>query len=865
MNRKMKKIVLYLMLLGIFTSCKHEKKTIDKKEAKVDLTQNNWQFKSAADQHWLPATVPGTVHTDLLDNGIIHDPFFRLNEKKLQWIDKIDWEYRTEFLLDDTLNENELSELTFEGLDTYAEVFLNDKLILQTDNMFRTYKVDVTNSVLSGINELRINFLSPINKGLELLANNQYQLPATNDQSENGEMADKKVSPFVRKAPYHFGWDWGPRLVTSGIWKPIYLTIWNKARIKELFVNQLDIKANVAEIQIHTVIEAAKYLSLSYKIIDVANNQLLASDNLDLEPGNNHIKTSIAINNPKLWWPNGHGEQNLYKFKVELYNGNDLLATKTVKTGLRSIKVVREPDAKGKSFYFEVNGLPVFAKGANYIPNDNFVTRVSNQKYMHILQSAVDANMNMIRVWGGGIYEYDRFYELCDSLGLMVWQDFMFACSMYPGNDDFIESVRLEAIDNVKRLRNHPSIALWCGNNEIETAWGEYDENWGWGWKQLYTAYQRKQIWHAYDTLFYSVLPQVVKEFHTESFYWPSSPAADFRELAGYENTSGDMHYWGVWHGKEKFERFNEVIPRFMSEYGFQSFPDFTSVKKYTIEEDWNIESDVMVSHQRSGIGNLRIKEYMGWDYRIPTNFEHFLYVGQVLQAEGMKTGIEAHRRNKPYCMGTLYWQLNDCWPVASWSSIDYYGKWKAMHYFVKDAYKPYAISMLTHNKKLEVWLISDKRIACEATLELTLLNFNGKELYKKSMEVNLSADTSFRIHQILLEKLMQYGQANNQVLLAELRQGNEVLASNRFYFVKPKNLALQKVKPQMVFSNGKLEISSNVLIKNVYLFTDDEAVFGNNYFDVLPGKNYIVDVKPNTNTAFDVNRVKFLSLVDTY
>ncbi|HRZ22178.1 MAG TPA: glycoside hydrolase family 2 protein, partial [Bacteroidales bacterium] len=604
----------------------------------------------------MPATVPGTVHTDLLVNKAIEDPFYRLNERQLQWIDKKDWEYRTAFVMDRTTLARENIDLVFQGLDTYAEVFLNEKQVLQADNMFRTWRISGKDYLKEGTNSLRIRFLSPVNEGLKKLQANGYPLPASNDQSETGGLGDQRVSPFVRKAPYHFGWDWGPRLVTSGIWRPICLEAWDEGRISDLNVRAIKIDPDHADLEVQFSVVSGKGTRLNARIY--ADSMLIHEEALNPMPGENPVRIPVSIQQPELWWPNGMGNQKIYRIRVIVGKGNEMADEAEITTGLRTLRLVQEPDpdGSGKSFYFEVNGVPVFAKGANYIPNDVFLTRVTPDRYEYIVRSAAEARMNMLRVWGGGIYENDLFYDLCDRYGIMIWQDFMFACSMYPGDDAFLESVRLEATDNVKRLRNHPCIVLWCGNNEIETAWAEWDENRGWGWKQQYNHEQRSAIWKAYDTLFHRMLPAIVAEYDPAVPYWHSSPSAGFGQLAGYDTRSGDMHYWGVWHGLHPFSDFRTYRARFMSEYGFQSFPEFSSVKRYTLPEDYDIESEVMMSHQRSGIGNLRIRQYMEPDYKVPKDFEQFLYVGQLLQAEAIKMAIECHRSDMPYCMGTLYW-----------------------------------------------------------------------------------------------------------------------------------------------------------------------------------------------------------------
>jgi len=821
-----------------------------------------WEFSQAGKDDWLPATVPGTVHTDLLANKIIEDPYYRLNEKKLQWIDKIDWEYRTIFVVDDQVLLRDRSELIFEGLDTYAKVYLNGDLLFQADNMFRTWNIDVTKKIRKGENQLSVLLESPTRKGLEELKTFGFQLAADNDQSEAGEMGNDRVSPYVRKAPYHFGWDWGPRLVTSGIWRPVTLRAWSKAHIVSVHILTDSLNKDKAELTANIEIEAVE--KGRFEINIGGDSSPGAGVPFNLKPGINQVSVPFIINHPLLWQPNGWGNQKIYSIQVDLNHNDENLDSREITSGLRTVKLIQQPDpdGKGRSFYFEVNGNPVFAKGANYIPEDIFLDRVSPEKYEFIVKSAAEANMNMLRVWGGGIYENDIFYGLCDQYGIMVWQDFMFACAMYPGNDSFLENVRLEALDNVKRLRNHPSIVLWCGNNEIETAWSEYEESRGWGWKQRYNADQRKVIWKAYDTLFHHILPGVIEKEDPGRSYWHSSPSAGMGQLASYESTAGDMHYWGVWHGLHPFTDFRKYHARFMSEYGFQSFPEFNSVRKYTVPEDLRIESEVMMSHQRSGIGNLRILQYMEEDYIIPGDFEQFLYVGQLLQAEAIKIAIESHRSDKPYCMGSLYWQINDCWPVASWSGIDYYGRWKALHYFVREAFKPVVLVSVEEDDKMKLKIVSDNVETRNLKLEMRLVDFAGKVEWQYNQETGLkSKEIIFPVKEIL-------GNADPAavVLVSELKNGDEILDSDLHYFVKPRDLKLTDpvIKTEIIEKGDIIEVSltSQNLAKNVFLYADGlEGQFSDNYFDLLPGKTISVTF-PKTETIIkQVNLFKILHL----
>jgi beta-mannosidase len=836
----MKKIFLISVLLisGMLSSAQIEK---------VCRSLNaNWQFRQIATTEWMPASVPGTVHTDLITAGKIEDPYYRLNERKVQWIDKVNWEYKTSF----SVNAGELKRqnirLVFEGLDTWADVYLNGQLLLKADNMFVTWKVDARQYLKSGENELRVIFTSPVMKGMEKQEAFGFPLPASNDQSETGGMGTNQVSIFTRKAGYHFGWDWGPRLVTSGIWKPVYLESWDNARIADLHLIQQKINAKAADITAEIELETS--VAGDYSVNLLADGKQIATANIKSVAGVSKQKIDLSISSPKIWWPNGLGEQPLYKISAELSASGKVIDGKSTTIGLRTVKLVKKPDAKGdgESFYFEVNGRPVFAKGANYIPNDVFLTRVKPETYEFIVKSAADANMNMLRVWGGGVYESDLFYDFCDKYGIMVWQDFMFACSMYPGDDDFLNGIRQEAEDNVKRLRNHACISLWCGNNEIEVAWAQGYEDRGWGWKQVYNPEQREIIWKAYDTIFHHILPAVVTANTDKQPYWHSSPSAGMGKLAGYESNSGDMHYWGVWHGQNPFSDFRKYKARFMSEYGFQSFPEFNSVKKYTLPSDWNIESEVMASHQRSGIGNLRIKQYMEQDYQIPADFEQLLYVGQLLQADAIKMALKTHRSDMPYCMGSLYWQINDCWPVASWSGIDYYGKWKALHYFAKEACKNQIINVVIENGKLLIYGVSDLAQKTDAVIRLNLADFSGFSLWNRPVKVTLPANNSALVYSLDLKEIPLNYREKEVFLTATLVTGTKELDQEFVYFAAPKDLKLPEpgIKTRISDKGDHfvIEISSEKLCKNLMLISDNtEVQFSDNFLDMQPGETRLV------------------------
>ncbi len=858
MNHLFKFSLLFIFLLY---NCSNENND------SIEISEN-WTFKNNIDSVWLEASVPGDVHTDLLKNGLIEDPFYRLNEHDLQWIDKTDWEYKTEFdLSQKDLNSHSLA-LEFQGIDTYSSIYLNDSLIGTTDNMFIGKTVDIKNFAKLGKNKLYIKLFSPINKGVKLHDSLGYDISSFNgnDLAEIGKVeGNKRVSVFTRKAPYHFGWDWGPRLVTSGIWQPINIKTWNYFNIEDLYIRQISLDESaslVAEIELESYLEIDEMISEIY-----VDNQKVSTDLIYINKGANKIEIPFTIKDYELWWPNGMGNQNMYDVKVKLQSNNNFV-TSSKRVGLREINLVTSQDSVGNNFYFEVNKKPVFMKGVNYIPQDIFLNRVSDDKYEELLESAVDANMNMIRVWGGGIYENEIFYNLCDEKGLLVWQDFMFACAMYPGDEDFLKSVEQEAKYNVKRLRGHPSIALWCGNNEVRSAWKN------WGWEKDVMENQSPEIASviskAYDDVFHKILPEVVNNLDTSTAYWPSSPGSTFS--GGTESyTSGDAHYWGVWWGKEDFESYNQKVPRFMSEFGFQSFPEFSSVDKYTNESDYSIYSEVMKSHQRSSIGNSTIEDYMLRHYNKPKSFKGYLYVSQILQAYGMSIGMESHRRNKGYSMGSLYWQLNDCWPVASWSSIDYFGKWKALHYSTKKAFQPVLINFLKTDSEIELHIISDLLESKEVDLNLKVLSFSGEVLYELNKSYLLQQNSTMKAESLSIDWLNKNFDPNSSLLVASLFSEEIEISNNNYYLSEFKDIKLTKplieYEIDELINTFEVSLKSKNLVKNVFVDIASSQNFSDNYFDMIPGKEYKISInKEESLTLDDIKRkINFLSLFDTY
>lgn len=829
---------------------------------------SGWKFKQWRLNNWYPATVPGVIHTDLMANGIIEDPFYRLNERGVQWVDKEDWMYETYFdLSEDVLNKENI-RLHFMGLDTYADVYLNGEKILVADNMFREWKIDIKGKVKAKENKLEVLLISPIKMDMPKYDSYPYRYQTGPDQSQQGGLFDKTLSPFARKAGYHYGWDWGPRLVTSGIWRPVYIEAWDKFRIENVFIRQKDINKQKAILSVETEILANNDIdNAKITVTNLNSGTVYGTTTSSLKKGENKIVVDFTINNPELWWSNGLGEAHLYDFKTEVTDGSEIKDSKTIKTGLRSIKVVTDPDKDGSPLYFELNGVPVFAKGANLVPCDNFLPRITREKYEKTVLDAVDANMNMLRVWGGGIYEDDCFYEFCDKYGILVWQDFMFACSLYPSEGQYLESVKYEAIDNIKRLRNHPSIAVWCGNNEAYYFW------YNWNLKKNYADQNpeyAKVIWRQYTDLFHKLLPEMVEQYHPESFYRPSSPYGYPGE--GDSPTHGDRHYWGVWHGRKPITDYNVERSRFFSEYGFQSFPEFESVKIYAPKkEDWTISSEVMMDHQRAGTyANNLIEEYLLNEYQKPKDFESFLYMNQVLQGDAIKIAMEAHRREMPFCMGTLFWQHNDCWPVASWSSRDYYGRWKAQHYFTREAYKDVLVSPIAKHDKLNIYIVSDRLAKSKGILNLQVLKLDGTVVYSKKTNVAIPVNTSTNVFSVSTDDLLKGTPKEDIVIHVELTDNKGVKYTNNYFLLPQKNINFPKAnigrKIEKVDGGYEVTLTTDNFARAVFMSIEGiDNFFENNYFDILPGQTSEVKVNISLSQSDFEKQLKIVSLRDGY
>ena len=819
MQLKMKSSLVIIGLL-VFMACqpKHD----------VPVTINlhsNWSFKTVTDSIWHAATVPGSVHSDLIDNNLIEHPFIGDNEELLQWISETDWEYKTQFnLSEETLLKKHIV-LNFEGLDTYATVFLNDSLILNTNNAFSTFKVDVKKA-LKEENNIRILFENTQKYETQEKAKLPYLLP-------EGDRV------FTRKAQFQYGWDWAPKLNTFGIWKPITLTAWNNFKIQDVYINQVELNDTLSKciVDLKTDSNINEDLKFEIYVNDTLNTTYSNKDKSEI---------TFQIKNPKRWWPHNLGTPYLYTIKVIVKDKKRILDSVSVKKGLRTIELVTEKDTIGESFYFKVNNQPVYMKGANYIPQNSMQNLVTTQHYKKLLNDVVSANMNMLRVWGGGIYENDMFYDLCDEKGILVWQDFMFACAMYPGDTAFLKTVKNEAEQNVKRLRNHASIALWCGNNENAEGWKR------WGWQANRSEQEKEEIWNNYLKVFDSILPNTVRQF-TSTNYWQTSPKYG-RGNTLYK-TEGDAHDWWIWHDAYPFEHLEKNVPRFMSEFGFQSLPSYEIINYINQSDSLHITSEEFINHQKHSRGSELIDTYMKRDFPVPTQPEDYIYMSQALQAYGITKGIEAHRRAKPYNMGTLYWQLNDCWPSVSWSSIDFFGNWKALHYKAKKAFKNELISSVVENDTLKTYVINDSKGSFYGMLSIKILDLDGQMIFKDTKTIDIDANSSDIKYELDLKTIQL--DKRNAVVITKLGEN-----TSYFYLAKPKDLKLKKleiIKKVLKTDLGySIELSCKTLQKEVFLFTKTEGHFTDNFFDLMPNETKTIEFQTEASI---LNEIKLKTL----
>jgi beta-mannosidase len=848
-----------------------------------------WQFRllpgsAQAAAHpetarWRKASVPGTVHTDLFAHKLIPDPYVGAPEAGLQWIGLADWEYRSRFDAGSAVRARSRSELVFHGLDTFAEVWLNGVKLLDADNAFRTWRVPVQGRLRARDNELRIVLHSPIATLLPKVAAMPHKLAGNYPSPYGDEPADAMTGNFVRKPGYHYGWDWGPRYVTAGIWDAVQLESWDVLRVDDLQLRQDHVDAERAELAAVATLDAVAAGEFELRVWQTApdgKRVLAVQRHASVRPGSNRIELPLHVDRPQRWFPNGYGAQALYHYQLEVLQNQAVIASRGARTGLRSLVLRRDRDVheqrQGQSFYFEVNGIPVFAKGANTIPFDMFRPRVGKAQLRRVLESARDANMNFLRSWGGGYYESDAFFDLADELGLLVWQDFMFGGGMQPAYDEaFRRNVIAEARDNVRRLRNHPSLALWCGNNEEEIAW----KYWGPGkaMMQADPAFA-SQVWDGYVQLFGTELRKVVAEEGGGVAYWASSPSDDLAEVANTE-ASGDMHYWEVWgNPAHPVSQYLQITPRFMSEYGLQAWPVQRTIDAFAPRAQQGMQSAVIEAHQKfmAGKGNQRLLKYVDDEFGTPQGFADFVYLSQVAQAEGIALAATHHRASRPYTMGSLYWQLNDVWPGASWSSVDWFGRWKALQFHARRFYAPVAVAALRDTSGStpvsRITLLNDRTTALHGELHLRVMTLDGKLLREERQQVELAPLSAQRWAEYSDASLLGEADPASTVALFELQVAGEAASRSVVYFKPAKALRWPDAGLQAQLRQSadgyRLDLRATHFARAVWIdFGALDAEISDNALTLLPGESLSLRVRSRASLARLRQALRLQSLDD--
>ena len=758
-----------------------------------------------------------------MNQRLLKDVYAGTNAEKAQWVENKDWSYTSDpFQVSESYLAQDNVELVFESIDTYAEVYFNGVLLFETNNYFREYRFDIKSMIKPEGNTVEVLIKSPIRQGNKQIEASKHPLPG------------EAIRAVTRKPQFHYGWDWGPKLTTSGIPGGIFIDQWSEYRVEHVGIQTISCNKDRAELQVSLHVESQVNAEINWALNMKSNGEYInAEGRFKLKKGTHTIDFPLTVQNPNLWWPNGYGEAALYACALKL--SSDKIASKSshvFQTGIRTVQLMTDADEFGNEFSFHVNGTPIFMKGANYIPQSIFDAEVAPSDTRRLLNQAKEVHMNMLRVWGGGIYETDYFYDVCDSLGILVWQDFMFACAMYPGDKLFRQNVQEEAKQQVLRLKCHPSMALWCGNNENSEGWHR------WGWQTGLTEKEKKKVWKSYKNIFLKDLPKAV-ESHSNLDYWETSPMLGRGD--SLHKFMGDAHYWGVWHDAESFDSLETKVPRFMSEFGFQSFPEPSVMERIAPKARWDSMNVAVRYHEKHPRGFELINTYMKRDYVVPGAFEDWLYLSQLVQRDGMIQGIRAHRAAQPYCMGTLYWQLNDVWPAASWSSIDSEGNWKALHYALKEAYAPRAIWPELRGDSLCIRMVNDLQ-AINVQVEMTCMSYEGQLLEQIHLtEINLEHGSHY-------QHFSSFDTPKNAIWILDWSFGEEQHTvtwspHNSNEFILPKVRPTFKITPK----NGSYEIAfrSAKYHKGLRISANANGVWSDNYIDLIPGRIQTVTFTP--------------------
>lgn len=799
-----------------------------------------WKFRKVGDAKWIYARVPGTVASNLIHEKYFEDYNEKDNAAKFEKLENDDWEYVCDFDVTPEQISKSHAEIIFEGLDTYATVYLNDNLIINADNMFRTWQAEIKSKIKVGTNQLKVIFTSPLKIAEKEKQKLKYNLP----ESER---------VFARKAQFQYGWDFSPRLVSAGIWKPVYLNFWNEFNLKNIGyeIKNMDTSRVAVQFLMHYQADSTELIKV--EIVDIDKNQRLPHPPVQrIKSGEFDMRLMCTINHPEFWWCNGQGNPKIYHLKITVTKKNQILSESIVNIGLRNINLLKERDEKGESFCFELNGRKIFIKGANYVPQNVLLTEVKPEAEKNIILKAKESGMNMLRIWGGGIYPSDNFLNLCDENGILIWQDFMFACAMYPGDKHFLENVFAETDEQITRIKKHPCLALWCGNNEIDEGWN----NWGWQKQFKYSHSDSLEIIWNYKLLFEDSLPKIIKRLHPSGNYISSSPQIGWGHPESLQR--GDSHYWGVWWGMEPFDSYDKKVGRFMSEYGFQSLPDYSTQKKIAPDGELNLQNSIIKFHQKHKTGFETINSYLLHDYKMPENFRDYVYESQLVQRDGMNRAIAAHRAAKPYCMGTLFWQLNDSWRGFSWSALDFDLKPKAFFYDLKKSYATVFMQIANENKKIKINCVSDSVKGFDAQLEVELMDLNGKKLMSQKKEITLTAEKNTVTE--WNEKDFHIHDSASSYLQCRLIRMGKTICESKHFLCKAKNLKLKSCNIQITSLEGnKIKVRSDEFAKDVYLYCEkSDFSFSENYFDLSPGEEKIIDC---SGLGDNISGIKYITL----
>lgn len=779
---------------------------------------------------WISAEVPGTIHTDLLNEKIIDDPFFADNEKRVKWVHETDWVYQTEFDLPQNFQGETDVYLVFEGLDTLARVELNDKIIGDTANMFRTYKFPVNTILKARENVLKVYFSSPVRIGNEMLAR---------FGKLNSVRFEERV--YLRKAQYSFGWDWGPSLPTMGIWRSVYLRQQKDSWIDSIFFDTISISENSANVKIRCFCEGRFPEDYKLKIKMSHKDQIYNSELSVSKTG--IIETQMEIKNPKLWWPSGAGDQPLYDLEVKLYVGNETLDQIKRKVGIRTLQLIQTENGK-ETFRFEINGKQIFIKGANWIPADSFLPRIKDETYHTLLTKAKEAGMNMLRIWGGGIYERPVFYDLCDELGILIWQDFMFACSSYPEDDEFLENVRAEVIENVKNLQFRPAIALWCGNNENEWIW--YSEN-----KGSYTQMPGYKIFHQ-------EIKSIVEEHDPHRPYWPTTPFG--KEDDPNSTLSGTRHNWHIWSGWVDYEQVEKDDSLFVSEFGFQAPANILTMNSVLDEKNRKVQDELFEYHNKQIEGNERLFKFLAGNLPVRTQYEDFIYLTQLNQGLALKTCLEHWRFRWPDTAGSIIWQLNDCWPVSSWSLIDSSLAPKLAYYFVKNIFASLAVLIKRSVKNIDILAINEQPDKFSGTLHSVILDPKDSiELFSISEKVSLQPGERKIVTKLPLANI---GNSDQWILVSTLLDSEGIIKNRNFLHGKKwKHLRLPECRlniHQTDCNYFQLSAEETVIFGDL---CHQHANFSDRGFILLPGEKLEIKSKSINDNKFNSSEIEIFTL----